>query len=89
MHVKVKHLLPAFLAVVGEDSESALARQLQALLRRKLGSQHQHFTKQWRMLRIDEHQGLNVIFGNQQKMHRRPRIDVVKGVDILVFVDLL
>ena len=61
MNVKVKDLLPAFLAVVDEDAEATLALQLQAFLRRQFGSQRQHFTKQCGMLFAHKHQGLDVL----------------------------
>ena len=72
MHVQVQHLLPTLPAVVDDDSESAIALKPQALFRRELGSQHQHFTKQWRIALIHKHQRLDVLFRDQQKMHRRP-----------------
>ena len=88
MHVQVQHLLPALPAVVDDDSESALTLKLQALFRRKPGSQHQYFTKQWRIALIHKHQRLDVLFRDQQKMHRRPRVDVVEGEDVIVFEEL-
>lgn len=79
--------LAAFSASVGEDSKAALGIRAAALLKRKLGGQRHHPSEQSLVLGPHlSHRG-NVLFRDHQKMNRRPRIDVVKGKQLIVFVD--
>ena len=72
---------------IDQDAKTAFRVRAAAFVHGQLRSQghdlaHQRCVR-WRQLRHRR----NVRFGNHQKMHWRPRIDVIEGDDLVVFID--
>ena len=88
MPVQVMHFLPAFSAGVGENAKTTLGVGLAALLQGQARRQRHHAPEQGFVLGAHLSHGSNVLARDHQKMHRCPRVDVVKGKNVFVFVDL-
>ena len=87
--VQVMHLLPTLLARVHHDAKTPFRIRPAALLQRQLGCQGHHAAQQGLVLRLDMGQGADVLLGHQQEMHRRTGVDVVKSVQLIVFIDFV
>jgi len=84
------HFLSAMLSGVDHDPKAPFGVGCGTLLKGQLWHQGRDAPQKryvlW-VLQIGLGHGRNVRFGDDQEMDRRPRVDVVKGQDILVFVD--
>ena len=88
MPVQVVHLLATLGTRVGHNSETSLRIRFAALLKRQAGSQHHHTAQKCLMFRAHLGHGGDVDTRNDEKVHRRPRIDVVEGINLIVLIDL-
>ena len=89
VHVQVLDFLPPFGTGIAEHPESAVRIRVAALLQGQLGRQHHHAPHQGGVLGAKLRHRRYVLLRNHQKMHGRPRIDVVKDEDLVVLVDHL
>ena len=87
MPMHVVNLLAALFAGVGDQPKTTLGIGIHALLQRQLGHQHHHAAQHGGVLRLGLGQRGNVGFGNDEEMHRRPRVDVVEREQLFVFID--
>ena len=82
------NLLTALDAGIAEHPETALRIGLAALFKRQLRNQGHHPSDPFGVSRFDLGQGRNMLFWNEEKVDRRPRVDVVKGKELLVLKNL-
>ncbi len=87
MKVQVMHLLATLFAGVGDDPKASLRIGFGTLREGQLGRQREHAPDQGLVFRTNMGHRDDVDLGNDQKMNRRPRVDVVKGQNLVVFVD--
>ncbi len=87
MPMQMVNLLPALGAGVGHQPKTTLRIGVHALLQGKLGGQQEHAPQKVLVLRAHLRHGGDVQLGDQQKMHRRPRVDVVESKNLFVFID--
>jgi hypothetical protein len=88
MPMQMVNLLPALGTSVGHQPKTPLRVGVHTLLQGKLGGQQQHTPQKVLVLRAHLRHGGDVQFGDQQKMHWRPRVDIVEGENLFVFVNL-
>ena len=88
VHVQVVHFLPTLCTRVEQDAETAFGIGVATFLHGQLGGQRHHAAHQIRMFGTHMRHRRNVQLGNDQKVHRRPGRDVVKGEDVVVLVNL-
>ena len=88
MPLQVVDLLPALPTCVDHQSKAAIRIRLAPFLLGQAWGQHHHAPHQTLMLIFQLGHGNDVLFGHQQEMHGRPRMDVVKSQQFVVFVDL-
>jgi len=81
------NLLPAFSPGVGDDAKAPLGVRTGPLLQGQAGGQQQNSPQKGFVLGLHMRHGQDVGLGNDQKMHRRPRVDVVEGKNLFVFID--
>ena len=84
--MQVMHLLTAMATGVDDGAKAALGVGHGPLLKRQLARFHHDFSHEGFVGRRQLRHGRNVRFGNDQKMNRRPRIDVMKGQEIVIFI---
>ncbi len=87
MKVQVMHLLSALFAGVADQAETTLGIGPGPLLQSQLRRQGHDAAQQGLVLGVNVGQRDNVGFGDDQKMNRSPGVDVVKGQNLVVFVD--
>ena len=80
----MRHFLAAVAAGVDDGSEAVRA----AFLLGKLRHEVDHFTQECGIFGFGRSQGLDVLLGNNQKMHGRLGVDVAEGEHVVVFIDL-
>jgi hypothetical protein len=83
MDVQMIHLLPAHSAIVDDDPEAIGA----TLLAGQLPRHCEHFAQNLLMAHIRIVEIFDMYFRDDQKMHWRRRVDVVKGENLVVFVN--
>ena len=88
MPMQMVNLLSALGTGVGNQPKTTLRVGVHTLLQGKLGGQQEHAPQKVLVLRAHLRHGGNVQLGDQQKMHWRPRVDVVEGEYLFVFVNL-
>lgn len=88
MHMQVLHFLSAFGASVADNTEAALRVWPAALLQGESGRQRHHVPHQASVFRPQLREGRDVLLGNQQKMHWRPRVNVMERKHMVVFMNL-
>jgi hypothetical protein len=88
MDVQMVYFLPAFIARVGHDAKATVGVGVATLLQRQPGGQQQHASQEGFVVGAGVGERRNVQLGHHQKVHRGPRVDVVKGVYVVVFVNL-
>lgn len=88
VQVKVMDFLSALSARVGDDTKATFGIRPATLLKRKPGRQQQHPSQQSLMRWLDLGHGRNVLLGNHQKMDGRPGIDVMKGQQLIILINL-
>ena len=84
MNMQVRNFLTAVAAGVDHRSETVFAAGLFCKNRHKID----HFTQQCRIFGSGVGQRLNVLFGNDQKMHGGLGVNVIEGDDVIVFLNL-
>ena len=87
MPMQMVNLLPALGTSVGHQPKTPLRVGVHTLLQGKLGGQQKHAPQKVLVLRAHLRHGGDVQLWNDQKMHRRPRVDVVEGKNLFVFID--
>ena len=88
MHMQMLHLLPSLVTGVDHHPEPALRVRIAPLLQGQLRHQGHDLAHECRVLILQMSHGRDVGLGNDQKMHRRPRVDVVKGINFVIFINL-
>src|SRR5450759_80513 len=84
VNMKMKHFLPAALAGVDHSTKTIV----QSLFFCQLGCQQQHIAEQGGMGIFGLHQRSQMKLGDQHEVHRRDRMDVMKGEQLIVFIHL-
>ena len=87
MPMQMVNLLSALGAGVGNQPKPTLGVGVHALLQGQFGGEQQHAPQQRLVLGADLRHGRDVQLGDDQKMDRRPRVDVVEGKNLFVFID--
>ena len=87
MPMQMVNLLSALGAGVGDKPKTTLGVGVHALLQGQFGGEQQHAPQQRLVLGADLRHGRNVQFGDDEEMDRRPRVDVVEGKNLFVFID--
>ena len=78
--------LPTFNPGVDDHAKTAIGIGAATLLQRQTRGQQHHAPQQGSMFGLDlGHRG-NMQFGHDQKMHWCPRVDVVKGEKLFIFL---
>ena len=85
--MQVVHLLPPVVTRVGHNPKAPFWVGQGALTEGQLARLDHDFAHHLFVLRGQLGHGGDVGFGDHQKMDRCPRFDVVKGQEVLVFVD--
>ena len=85
MHVM--DFLPPLGARVGDHPKTTLGVRPCAFLHRELGREHQQTPQQAGMFWSHMGHGHNVLLGDDEEMNGRPRVDVVKREQFVVFVN--
>lgn len=89
MNVQMVHLLAALDTGVAHHAEPTLRIGVAAQFSGQAWRQHHHSAHEasvlWRQLRHRR----NMQLGHHEKVHRRPRIDVMESENLLVLVDFL
>ena len=88
MNMQVMYFLTTFCTGICNDAKAAFWVRLAPLLNGKSGCQHHHSAKQGSMLRLDLRHRQDMRFRNDQEMNRCPGIDVMKGENFIVFINL-
>ena len=84
MEMQVEHTLPGLLADVGHDAEA-----FQSQLLGNLGDHLKAVRHNRTVARVHRGNRLNVLLGDHEKMRRRLWVDVIKGLALLVLIDLV
>ena len=84
MHVQVSNFLAAVAPSVDHDAEAVLGSLLAGKTRRK----RKHFTQKRGVARIGMRERCKVLLRDDEKVNGRLRVDVLKGEDFIVFIDL-
>jgi len=87
MPMQMVNLLSTLGAGVGNQPKTTLRVGVHALLQGQFGGEQQHAPQQRLVLGADLRHGRNVQFGDDEEMDRRPRVDIVKGKNLFVFID--
>jgi len=88
MPVHVVDFLATLSPSIGHDAKATFGVRSCAFLKRQLRRQQHHAAQQTFVLRRGMRHRRNVQLGDDQKMHGRPRVDVVKREDVVVLVHL-
>ena len=86
--MQMRHLLPAMRTGIDHHPKAAVRIRLAALFQRQFGRQRHDLAHQRGIVCAQLRHGGNVALGDHQKMHRRPRSNVMKGEDVVIFVHL-
>ena len=87
MPMQMVNLLSTLGAGVGNQPKTTLRVGVHALLQGQFGGEQQHAPQQRLVLGADLRHGRNVQFGDDEEMDRRPRVDVMEGKNLFVFID--
>ena len=86
VHVQMVHLLPALFPGIDLHPKAPGRIGVAALLRRQLGGKGEDAAQQSGIGWLGVRQRSDVALRDDQKMHRGPRGDVVKGQQLFVFI---
>ena len=89
MDMQMLYLLPTLLPGIADDAKAPLRIRIAALLQCQLGGHRHHVPHQRQMLGAQLRKRRNMQLGYQQEMHRCPWMDIMKRIDMLVFMNLL
>jgi hypothetical protein len=86
MNVQVVYLLLPIGTSIAQQPKPTLRVGSASFLQGQPWRQDHHTTEQALMFGLQLRHRRNVQLGDQQKVHRRPGVDVVKGIDVIVLI---